>query len=120
MKKAIAMTKQEFESSCHRTPEYLAWHKLFKREMTAYLKSLGAETVEIFSPNHFDMSGFFLKNQQWVYFSLSDLRWSKDDMLVRTAKNNKDYTGGTNNFVSLQDFDTFDRQMRRVLERITV
>lgn len=104
MKKALASTKQNFESSSSRTPEYLAWYRLFKREFTALLTNLGMTGIEISHPNHFDMSGFFTnpaRNQIW-YFRIEDIRWSKDKMLIRTAKGYKDFTGGHNQYIDLK------------------
>lgn len=109
MKRAIATTKTEFESSTGRTPEYLAWHRVFKREFTAFLISKGATAIAIGNPNHFDMSGFFTMGTQAWYFRIEDLRWSKSDMLIRTAKSYRDYTGGRNESLPLdgsaEDFD---------------
>ena len=118
MKKAIKATQAEFESSSGKTPEYLAWHRLFKREFSAFLKSKGASNIEIGKPNHFDMSGFFtLGNTIW-YFSISDLRGFKDNMLIRTAKHYKDYTGGMNQYAPLnQGENTFIRIFNEVTER---
>lgn len=103
MKKAIQATQAEFESSSARTPEYLAWHRLFKREFTKFLESKGMTGIDISKPNHFDMSGFFKdgsKDQIW-YFSISDLRGFKETMLIRTAAHYKDYTGGMNQYAAL-------------------
>ena len=111
MRKAIEETQKEFESSCERTPEYREWHRIFKREFKAYLSSKGATNVEIGKPNHFDMSGFFTsKTGQIYYFSIGDLRWSKSQMLIRTAKDYKDYTGGSNGFASLKSVEEFDEE----------
>lgn len=111
MNKAIRATQAHFESASNRTPEYLSWHRLFKREFTKFLVSRGATTIKIGKPNHFDMSGFFtLGNKIW-YFSISDLRWSKESMLLRTARSYTDYTGGMNQYVSMMvDGDNFIRQ----------
>ena len=117
MKRAIEATKQEFESASYRTPEYLAWHRLFKRELTAFLKSLGCQEVQFSKPNHFDASGFFrTPNGQAWYFSLGDLRGFKNDLLVRTAKDDRDFTGGMNQYVSLSSEATFATEMRRILK----
>jgi len=101
MKKALQSTKQEFESACNRTPQYLTWHRLFKREFTKFLLDNGATNVYIHNPNHFDMSGFFTLLPVIWYFSISDLRGFKDKMLIRTAQSYKDYTGGKNQYISL-------------------
>ncbi len=119
MNKAIRSTKQHFESSSGRTPEYLSWHRLFKREFTQFLTSKGASAIQIGKTNHFDMSGFFtLGNTIW-YFSISDIRWSKDAMLLRTAKHYQDYTGGRNQFVSMMiDGDNFINQFNDITDRL--
>ena len=52
-------------------------------------------------PHHFDMSGFFKKDGQCWYFRIADLRWAKQNMLIRTAKSYQDYTGGVNQYVPL-------------------
>ena len=102
-KKVLYLLNQEFESSSARTPQYLKFHRTFKREFKALLKPYTKE-IEIGKPNHFDISGFFKLNDDRIYyFSLSDLRWSKDSLLIRTAKDFKDYTGGSNNSITLNE-----------------
>ena len=117
MNKALQATQKHFESSCSKTPEYLAWHRLFKREFSKLLIDfLGCPKVEIGRPNHFDMSGFFQRpSGQLFYFSISDLRWSKETMLVRTANDWEDYTGGTNNFIPLSNEMDFTFALRKLI-----
>ena len=116
MNKAIRATQAHFESSTGKTPEYQAWHRLFKREFTALLTQLGATSIQIGKMNHFDMSGFFtIQNQIW-YFRIEDVRWSKDKMLIRTAQSFKDYTGGHNQYVSMMiDGDNFRNQLTDII-----
>ena len=105
------------ESSTSKTSQYLAFHRTFKHEFTTFLKELGYTDIEVCKPNHFAVSGFF-RNQkgQLYYFSISDLRWSKETMLIRTAAHNQDWTGGTNRFVSLTDLPSFKRELLAVLD----
>ena len=114
MKKAITETQKDFENSSSRIPEYLAWYRLFKREFTAFLKERGITEISFGKPNHFDMSGFFRKENQAYYFSIGDLRGFKDDMLIRTAKDFKDYTGGTNQSILLKSVETFTDGFNRI------
>ena len=73
----------------------------FKIDFTNVLKS-HCKKIEISKPNQFDVSGFFeLNSGEIYYFSISDLRWDKNEMLIRTANDFKDYTGGSNGFISL-------------------
>ena len=120
MKAALAATRQEFESSSSRTPEYLAWHRLFKREFTKFLSSKGMTGIEIGNPNHFDLSGFFkdgAKDQIW-YFRIEDIRWSKQSMLIRTAQHYKDFTGGPNQYIPLDALDdAFEYAFDCIIER---
>jgi hypothetical protein len=91
----------EFESSSQRTPQYLQFHRVFRTEFKRLLKPHTSE-IQISSPNHFDVTGFFKTNRgQIFYFSVGDLRWDKDSMLIRVAKDFKDYSGGSNGFIKI-------------------
>jgi len=112
MEKSLRATKEHFESSCSRTPEYRAWHRLFKREFKKFLTTTGATEIDIGSPNHFDISGFFrMADGQAYWFRIEDLRWSKDRMLVRQAKDFKDYTGGFNQYARLDTVEHFIKDL---------
>jgi hypothetical protein len=122
MKKALELTNQEFESSTGRTPEYLSWHRTFKKEFTKFLTEKGCTRIEIRKPNHFDMSGFFTLSTSNVitiwYFSISDVRWSKENMLIRTANSYQDYTGGRNQYISLVDNEmSFKFDFTQIVEK---
>jgi hypothetical protein len=112
MKEALTATQKTFVTASNKTPEYLTWHSKFKRAFTKFLQSKGATRIEIGSPNHFDMSGFFTINNQAWYFRIEDLRWSKDKMLIRTARSYKDYTGGHNQYASLKGETEFARDFQ--------
>ena len=102
MNKSLYLLGFDFESSSQRTPQYLEFHRIFKREFKELLKP-HIKRIEISKPNHFDVSGFFeLNNGKIYYFSIGDLRWDKI-FLIRTAKDFKDYTGGSNNFLGLEE-----------------
>lgn len=117
MNKALKKTQQEFESSCVKTREYLAWHRLFKKEFTKFLTTAGAVAIEIGKSNHFDMSGFFTRKGQVWWFRIEDVRWSKDQMLIRTALNYKDYTGGINQYITLMNGDVnFMLQFEEIMQ----
>lgn len=117
MKKALEMTQERFISSSCRTPQYLKWYRFFKKKFTQYLTKKGIVNIHIGKPNHFDMSGFFTTaKRQIYYFSISDLRWSKELMLIRTAKDYNDYTGGSNNFVSLWNIEDFEKDFSKIVK----
>jgi hypothetical protein len=103
------MLKAGFESSCSTTPEFAQFFRTFKSEFTKELLSIGATNI-VFSRGHFYLSGFFTIGSQPIYFSLSDVRgmehclnqWCTGQLLYRTAKHYKDWTGGSNQYVNIE------------------
>lgn len=107
MNKSLRLLRKGFESSSQTTPEFLAFFRTFKSELTNILTAKGCTKIEI-GKGHFYVSGFFTAPSGQVYYiSLSDVRsFREDDMcfgslMYRTAKDYKDYTGGSNQWVSL-------------------
>lgn len=95
----------EFSTGCYTGEDY----KTFERKYISYLKSLckeyGWELVRVLK-NHYEFSAFFKdNNNQFVYFHISDVRYFKNEwynnILIRTAKNETDYTGGNNHSANL-------------------
>lgn len=108
----------QYESASYRTPQYLTFCRVFKRQFTKLLKeSFDIKRVEIKKPNHFDSGGFFeLQNGTIFYFSIGDLRWSKC-FLIRTAEHFKDYSGGINRYCAIdRGYDEFVRQLKEVVK----
>lgn len=98
------MLKQGFESSSTLTPEFAQFYRTFKSEFTKELKSVGATDI-VFSRGHFYVSGFCTINGQIWYFSLSDVRGSEyylPNLMYRTAKHYKDFTGGSNQWAKIE------------------
>lgn len=103
MNKTIALLKIGFVSSSQTTPQFKAFCRTFKSEFKKILNSLGCVDLEC-SIGHFYISGFFnsADGQLW-YFNLGDVRWMGQlNILVRTAKHRKDYTGGGNMYAKLE------------------
>lgn len=87
-----------------------------KEEVKKRMKIAAADrgiVLEDFIVGHYFISGFFRKNEKWAYFSFDECRNSPLDFtakdcwkgfLLRTAKNSKDYTGGTNHYTNLKGF----------------
>lgn len=95
--------KQGFQSSSQSTPEWNKFFTMFKKSFTAELKTIGAKDIE-FSKGHFYISGFYTIGTQPYYFSISDVRFFPDCRLMyRTANDYKDFTGGTNKYVSIKN-----------------
>ena len=111
MKKSLALLKGGFESSSGKTPEFMAFVKVFKKEFRSELKSIGATDIK-FSVGHFYISGFFTTLEgQVIYFSLSDVRGMVSELMYRKAKNYTDYTGEANRYVKIR-FDMITDMVR--------
>lgn len=107
MNKTISLLRQGFESSSQTTPEFLAFYRTFKKELTKALTERGCTKIEI-GKGHFYCSGFFTSPSGQIYYiSIPDVRgFSERDfcngsMMYRTAKHYKDYTGGSNQWVKI-------------------
>ena len=73
------------------------------------LKNAGFENIKI-SNGHYYFSGFATKNEKVIYFSISDVRhFPEDKVLIRTAKDYKDFTGGGNNYAQLENDSIVDK-----------
>jgi hypothetical protein len=90
-----------FTSSSIRTPEFISFEKDFVKELK---KQLNDEfEMHGFRNGHFYISGFLVNRNtnKVVYISISDVRFFPDEwynnVLIRKAKDIKDYTGGSNN-----------------------
>ena len=95
--------KEGFESSSRKTPEFNRFARLFKQAIKQELMETARDIV--FSVGHFYISGFFTvgRTGQIYYFSISDVRdYINPQLLVRTAEDYKDYTGGHNQYVQLE------------------
>lgn len=96
-----------FESSAFETPEFKKFASSFCRALRKDVKEGDFEIVNI-SKGHFEISGF-LKHKEsgkFIYFAIPDVRWGTlgtwyDHVLYRTAKDDRDFTGGHNNFCPL-------------------
>lgn len=83
---------------------------LFQKEFKKHIKKILLPGMELinFGANHYYLSGFIKKEKKFFYFSISDVRhfpgnWFRN-ILIRTAKSEKDYTGGSNNSTTLENF----------------
>jgi hypothetical protein len=81
-------------------PALRAWSKDFKKSLQEAIK--GWATIAQYNIGYFYVSGFIKTNDgRYYYFATKDLRFypSSDTILFRTAKDDKDYQGGFNNYV---------------------
>lgn len=105
MKKSLQLLRKGFESSSGTTPEFLSFFRTFKSELTKILTDKGCTKIEI-GKGHFYVSGFFTAPSGQVYYiSLPDVRGNVNSMMYRTAQHYKDYTGGSNQWIDLNDVE---------------
>jgi len=110
----IGLLRQTFESSSSLTPQFQHFYMTFRSDMKRFLKDRGAKEFK-FSRGHFEVSGFFtMPDDQVWYFSIGDVRWFKEWMLLRTAKSYEDYTGGSNCQVKLGSEEEFTEDFERI------
>ena len=87
------------------SPDYRTFERKYKNYLNKVCKANGWELVK-FSPNHYEFSCFIKNGEQYIYLSISDVRyWSEEwrkHILIRTAKSDTDYTGGSNHYTSLE------------------
>jgi hypothetical protein len=88
------------------------WGLRGKKFIKELAKEVGAEAVKVvFNPSGIIdrgyVSGFIRKNGKFIYISISDSAifksWRMGEILYRTAKDENDYTGGSNNYFRLGD-----------------
>lgn len=102
MNKTLKLLEHGFESSSGVTPEWKAFTFVMRGELLKELNAVGAKDFKL-SRGHFYVSGFFRIDDQWYYFSISDVRYFPERrILIRTAKYNKDYTGGRNEYIKIE------------------
>ncbi|MDR3319240.1 MAG: hypothetical protein LBS99_07345 [Clostridiales bacterium] len=96
-----------FSSGSYPGDDYLAFQKIY----ISYLSKLAAENgweLAAALKGHYSFSAFFKNDAgKFVYMSVGDVRGSRgewfDSILVRTARHERDYTGGRNNYTSLPE-----------------
>jgi len=102
MDKFIGMVSQVVESSSISTTQWEMIFREFKKEFLRELRMVDAKKP-VFNKGHFYISGFFTKDKQVYYFSISDVRYfGVSKLLIRTAKDYNDFTGGRNNEITIE------------------
>lgn len=98
----ITVTSKDFKSYC----------RSLKTALNKEAKEKGFDYVTL-CPSHYDYSGFFKFGERYVYYSSSVERYDKPTyldrednfgsgrVLYRTARSEKDFTGGHNNYCHL-------------------
>lgn len=82
--------------------DFTLFTREFKSMIISELNKVGGIDYKQMN-GHYYISGFFTLNNQPYYISISDVRYfTIDNILIRTAKDYKDYTGGINNYIPIE------------------
>jgi hypothetical protein len=101
----------DFSSGPYTGKDYLSFQTKYINYLRGICKTNGWELAKV-SKNHYCLSAFIKdERSNYVYLSISDVRFFPNkwysNVLVRTAKHDKDYTGGNNNYTSLPGLQGF-------------
>lgn len=81
----------------------------FKRMLNREVPTIEENTI---TPNHYDLSGMIKIDGKYIYVSYNIPRWGSrisfntsgtNGVLYRAARHSKDWTGGFNNFCSIEE-----------------
>lgn len=94
----------EFSSGYTTGEDYKTFERIYINILKSMCKENDWELVKI-NKNHYEFSAFFKFEDKYIYMSISDVRYFKNEwfthILYRTAKNDTDYHGGTNLYTDL-------------------
>lgn len=97
-----------FSSGSYTGSDYTKFQTRFINALRKTCNSIDAKLVSTMK-GHYILSAFIERDGKYVYLSLSDVRFRQDgwinDLLVRTAQNEKDYTGGYNNRATIYNLE---------------
>lgn len=100
------LTQGIIDEGCYQSDDFKNFCREFRSFIKRELKKVGGTDYQQ-SNGHYYITGFFTLNNQVYYISLSDIRDGFNiydvDLLIRTAKDYKDFTGGKNNYIPIKD-----------------
>lgn len=101
--------KKLIDWGAQNSSDFLSFARKFKNYLKRSVSPYGIDVAE-FYVGHYYISGFVEKEGKFVYFNYdfprgqkidTDVRGCHGGVLIRTAKDVKDYRGGQNNFTSI-------------------
>ena len=89
---------------CYTSEDFKKFCREFKSFINKEIKKVGGTNYKQ-NNGHYYISGFFTVGDKIYYISLDDIRsgYFHCSLLIRTAKNYQDFTGGRNHFLEIQD-----------------
>ncbi len=110
-KKLLAVKNHLFkgieDTGCYTSEDFKKFAREFKSMINEQLQYVGGVEYKQ-NVGHYYISGFFKVDEQPYYISLSDVRYCNPEninLLIRTAKDYKDFTGGTNHYIRFMDME---------------
>ena len=99
-----------FSSGCETGEDYINFQTKYINYIRSLCKKNNLEVTKI-CRSHYEFSLFIKNNEdKFIYISICDVRFFKiewyNNILYRQAQNEKDFTGGRNNYTSLTEFQT--------------
>lgn len=87
-----------------KSPSFKSFARKFKNDLAKELAKYGCE-ITAFNTGHYYISGFFRnENDDCFYFYISDVRYFPlKQIMYRIARDEKDFTGGRNCFVTIEE-----------------
>lgn len=107
IKQLRGVLRKDYDCEQNYIPQTREFTKIYRQMIKSMIKNEG---WELSSPTlGYCVVSFFIHNQnKYVYVNTSDFRWGNEEwrnhILIRTAKNDKDYLGGSNYYTSLEEF----------------
>jgi len=99
----------EFSTGVYTGEDYKKFQNKYINYLRSICKERGWEVVNI-GRGHYYFYLFIKEKEKYIYLSIFDVRYNPNswynNILVRTAKHNKDYTGGQNMYTSLERLPT--------------
>ena len=100
------------------SPSYKAYHKALMAEIGKIASDINGNLVKR-NCGHYFSSCFIKHNGKYVYINYEPLMRTKvcltsgTSFLIRSAKDENDYTGGSNNFCSLSEISNYVEELTK-------
>ncbi len=112
----IKWKHHHFSSGAYIGDDFKEFSKDFKSYLKRIMDTVGG-TVLSFNRGHYYCSAFIMRSSdnQIIYISTSDVRSGENtfnNILVRTAKSDKDFTGGSNRHTQIEELSSLISKIR--------
>lgn len=114
MEALVKLTSKGLQSSSGLTQEWKTTYTKTSGLLKKLFTKMGCANIKL-TRGHFYLSGFLTApNGEIFYINLSSFdMFGIENMLIRTAKDYKDFTGGSNNYVSINNIE---EDLKRIIK----